>query len=157
MPRRLALLLPLLTACSYSSLDDIIVPEVLSAAIAIDPAEPDALAAIDVALRLRGGKRASSVARLHRVVLEERSATPDPAELVDLDLGFPAGFDAFVGENQLKEVELANLGTHNADLATLCGQAVGIRVWLEDPDEADAWTLSPQAAVALTCAAAARR
>jgi hypothetical protein len=128
--------------CSYSSLDDEILPELLHAEVFVDPAMPAATATLDVRLELRGGPTASADAVIDRIVLEDPALVGDEADLVELALGFPASFDPYIGASQTKVVDLENRGTTNAELSDLCGTALTLRLYLADLDEPDAWWLA---------------
>jgi hypothetical protein len=128
--------------CSYSSLDDEILPELLHAEVIVDPAMPTAAATLDVRLELRGGPTAAADAVIDRSVLEDPSLVDEDAILVQLALGFPATFDAYIGASETKVVDLENLGTTNGELAGLCGTPLTLRLYLADDDEPDAWWLT---------------
>lgn len=153
-PSSLLRLAPLaLAACSYSSLDDEIFPEVLRADVAVDRTAPDDLAPIRIRLELRGGPRAGSPALLDKVVLDDTINDPlaDPAtELLRLDLRFPITFDPYIDESETKIVDLENFGTRSADLEPLCGQDLTLTVSIADANEGNAWTLA-SAPVTVAC------
>ncbi|MFN0252944.1 MAG: hypothetical protein ACKV2T_39080 [Kofleriaceae bacterium] len=128
--------------CSYSSLDDEIFPELLGAEVAVESAAPTDAAIIDVRLALRGGPTASADAVIDRIVLEDPAIVGSQAELLELAVGFPAGFDAYIGGSETKVVDLENHGTTNAELAGLCGSALTMRLYLADADEPNTWWLA---------------
>jgi hypothetical protein len=151
---RFAVLSLLLAGCSYSSLDDEIQPEILTANISVDVAHPDALAPVWVHLQLSGGSRASSPALLDRIALDDPSGpVGDPLEggdLLRLDLAYPVDFSSYIHPSEVKQVDLQNIGTKNADLQPLCGRALTLRVWLADANESSSWTLDDMP-VAIAC------
>jgi hypothetical protein len=126
-----------LAGCSYSSLDDEILPALLDVEIAVDPSRPTESATIVAQLELRGGPTASSLAVLDRITLEDSGG-----ELAELALQFPTGFDAFIHESETKVVDLENAGTTNAELAAFCGTTLTLRVSLADTDEPGTYTLT---------------
>jgi hypothetical protein len=151
---RFAVVSLFLAGCSYSSLDDEIQPELLYANVTVDVAQPDALAPVSVRLQLTGGKRASSPALLDRIALDDPNGPVyDPLEghdLLRLDLVYPIDFSSYIHSNEVKQVDLHNVGTKNADLQPLCGQSVILRVWLADAHESGPWTVD-DLPVAISC------
>ena len=142
-----------LAACSYSSLDDEIFPEVVSASIAVDRTAPDDLAPVRVRLELRGGPRAGGPALLDKVVLDDTVNDPfaDPASaLLRLDLQFPAAFDSYIDEDETKVVDLENVGTLSSDLEPLCARNLTLTVSIADANESGSWTLA-SAPVTVAC------
>jgi hypothetical protein len=122
--------------------------DVASATIALQPSAPDALAQIDLGVRLVARSRADHEVALDRVTLEQSST----AFAMDLAI---AGFTPFwIHSSESAEVNLANAGTTNAELASLCGETATVFVYLDYPDtitgmkEQGGWS---QTAVAIAC------
>lgn len=122
-----------LAACS--SFDGDVFPKVSSASLHADPAAPEALASVDIALRLEPGWRADRPVTLRSVELWR--AVDPPSRAAHLELAFPDGDEIEVDQPQV--VKLVNVGTTNGDLAPLCGQTFTLTVQLAYPEDASGW------------------
>jgi hypothetical protein len=102
------------TGCS--SLDDDVVPEVMHAQIAVNPAAPTQLAMIGVTLKMTAGPRADRSVALSEVTLRPATgALPD----VPLKLTFPGRNTLAFKPDDRIVVDLVNIGTTNAHLTPL--------------------------------------
>jgi hypothetical protein len=110
-----------------------IVPEVTQARITVDGAKPVGMASIDVGLLLHGHAGTDAVAELIWAGLRDESGAT-AMEVAELRLGFPAGFDAHVIDDQCLSAALQNIGTTNGELKPLCGRALDLRLMFEAGD-----------------------
>lgn len=140
-----------LSACSYSSLDDDVLPEVTEAAVTLDTSMPAAQAIVRVTLLLKPGPRADRVVELTKVVFRAPTMELNPQELATLGVFFPASFDGCVNGGENKSVVLENAATTNQTLQPLCGQTVNLVVTLGYPDEPGTGTLSPPFPLVVGC------
>jgi hypothetical protein len=135
-----------MTGCS--SFDDDVFPHVVTATVTTVPSQPDSLAAVNITLRIEAGPSAERRVALGRVSLEQQS---DQAFVRELALVFPDEPTLAFHANEARTVDLVNLGTTNADLTPLCGEAFQLSVLLDYPDSASEWTGGGASSVAITC------
>jgi hypothetical protein len=128
------------TACS--NLDHEVVPDVASAAVAVDRNASVELAMINVTLRLSAGSQADHTIELWEAWLMQ--PTRDVSKF-QLKLALPGGTLDLDPDDE-KVVNLVNVGTTNADLTPLCEQGVDLYVNSSLPRRSDEWLLRCRAA-----------
>ena len=144
MKHQLALAIALLGACS--SFDDDVFPHVVTASVSTQPAAPTELASIAVTVRIAAGPNAERRVELHSATLEN----PDGTHVLELELAFPGASVIGFHADQVKTLDLVNVGTTNADLAPMCGRTFNLGVMIDYPFEND-WTGGWIGDVPVTC------
>jgi hypothetical protein len=133
-----------LSAAGCSSIDRDVFPEIDDARIAVDSAQPDGLASVELSLSFRVDAGAERNIELEGVSLLESN---DPEVKQALALAFPTDFDGRVNETAPAQLSLRNVGTKNSDLDDLCGQQrdVFVNIRYADGDSATlyAWDTKP--------------
>jgi hypothetical protein len=120
-----------ITTAACSNLDHEVVPDVVSAKLAIDRSTPDELAMVDITLELTAGSEADRTIELWDVWLMQ--PTRDVSEF-QLKLALPGGTLDFEPDQQ-RVVDLVNVGTTNAHLTPLCQEVVDLYVTIRYLDD----------------------
>jgi hypothetical protein len=126
-----SLLLAVLVVSGCSSFDEDVFPKITSASVTASAAAPGALAAVDITIDVVAGSRADHTVALREVRLDH---DPDRSPAKTLDLAFPGDPTLTLHAGDHMTLGLVNVGTTNADVLGLCGQALDLSVMLAYAD-----------------------